>query len=118
MKRRCRIAGPVARVTVVCALALVPMWVSAGGGGALTMAERTLLQDPQAARQEILRRVQNAEAAVASMAEDPAGRRRVTTLQRELGKVQQALDVEDYKAAYLFARRVEDWATAGPRIGQ
>ena len=118
MNRGCRIAGPVARALAVCALALVPMWASAGGGGALTIAERRLLQDPQTARQEIQRRVQNAESALASMAEDPAARRRVTILQRELGKVQQALDAQDYKAAYLFARRVEGWATAGPRTGQ
>jgi hypothetical protein len=92
--------------------------VSAGEGGALTAAERRLLQDPQAARQEILRRVQNAEAALASTAGDPASRARLSAFQRELGKVQRALEAQDYKAAYLFARRVEGWATAGQRAEQ
>jgi hypothetical protein len=104
----------------VCALGLVPVTtsVSAGESGALTPAERRLLQDPQAARQEILRRVQNVESALVSMSGDTGARVRLAALERELGKVQRALEAQDYKAAYTFARRVEGWATGGLRTEQ
>ena len=120
MSWRCPTIGWVFRFIVLCVLGLAPITppVSAGDSGALTPSERKLLRDPEAARQEILRRVQNAESALALQAQDPASRAHASALRRELDKAQRALETEDYKAAYVFARRVEGWATAGPKAEQ